>query len=173
MKKLAVLVILTLTLLGFASCSDTKVAPNGMIDATAPDAFAYSFYVPKTWKDSSYGGISMAVCSSEDPASISLTQYTLASGVTDNASFWDSCKQDYAQNFSDFTVISESNCMLGGTEAGQYEFTATIAGTQMKYMNVIAVKDDMAYVMTYSSIPENYDSHLEDVTKVIQNFIFN
>lgn len=174
MKKIIYTITAILAILSLSSCeSTTKVAPNGMIDVTAPDAYAYSLYVPQTWKSNSFNGVSMAIYSPDDPTNISVTQYSLNDGNLNANSFWESCKSDYQNTFADFSVTSEGNCLLDGIEAGQYEFTATVANVSMKYMNVIAVKDNMAYVLSYASTADNYDAHISDVSTTIQNFTFN
>ncbi len=174
MKRLFAIIALISVLLCLASCgSNSKIAPNGMVDATAPDAYTYTFYVPASWAISSFNGMSLAYHSLDDASSLSLSQYKLDSTTIDYAQHWEICKEDYQTNLVDFTLISEANCMLGEQAAGQYEFTAKIAGNQYKYMNVITVKDGMAYVLTYTSLEDKYDSHLEDVTKTIKAFMFN
>lgn len=173
MKRILVITVLVLTLLCLASCGgNDKIAPNGMVDASAPDAYTYTFYVPASWAVSSFNGMSLAYHSLDDASSLSLSQYKLDSTVSDYSQYWEICKKDYQTNLVDFTLISESNCMLGEQAAGQYEFTAKIAGNQYKYMNVITLKDGMAYVLTYTSLEDKYDSHLEDVTKTVKAFMF-
>ncbi len=174
MKRILVITVLVLALLCLASCQgNTKIAPNGMVDATAPDAYTYSFYVPASWAVSSFNGMSLAYNSLDDTSSLSLSQYKLDGTVGEYSQYWEICKEDYQTDLGDFNLISEGNCMLGEQTAGQYEFTAKIAGNQYKYMNVITLKDGMAYVLTYTSTEDKYDSHLEDVTKTIKAFIFN
>ncbi len=62
--------------------------------------------------------------------------------------------------------------VLGGTAAQKYYYTATVTGTAVEYMQVIAIRGGIAYIFTYTAVPTNFDTHIENVEKMLENFSF-
>jgi hypothetical protein len=61
---------------------------------------------------------------------------------------------------------------LGGRDAISFEYECTLAGKTYRYMQVVTLKDDFFYLLTYTSLAENYDAHLEEVNGIIENVTF-
>ena len=64
------------------------------------------------------------------------------------------------------------NVTLDGVAASKIEYTATLAGDQYKFMNIICVVGAELYIFTYTSTVDLYDSHTEDVQSILDNFAF-
>ena len=78
----------------------------------------------------------------------------------------------YKEIYSDYAFVEKGETTLGGRNAMRYVFTATIGEGHYKVMQVIATYGNYYYVFTYTSLPENFDSHLEEVNGMIGVFEF-
>ncbi len=56
---------------------------------------------------------------------------------------------------------------LGGYDAIRFEYTATLEGKTYHYLQVVAVKSDMFYLLTYTALEENFANHLPEVNAII------
>lgn len=63
--------------------------------------------------------------------------------------------------------------LLGGFTANKYVYTASVTGVTYKYMQVICIRGGIAYLFTYTTIPENFDIHMPEVERILENFSFN
>ena len=61
---------------------------------------------------------------------------------------------------------------IGGRETITFEYECTLSGQTYKYMQAVTMKDDFFYIFTYTSLAENYDSHLEEVNSIISYITF-
>ena len=59
------------------------------------------------------------------------------------------------------------------TKANKYYYKATVTGSQMMYMQVIAIRAGVAYLFTYTATPDNFSTHLEDVNSILENLSFD
>ena len=95
---------------------------------------------------------------------------------------------DFKNVYKDFELISEEETVLDGAAATKFVFTGSLVhenengGAEdketFKFMQVAAVKSKTlsapeVYVITYTSSPEVYDDHIEEVGKMIDEFRFN
>ncbi|MBQ4601776.1 MAG: hypothetical protein IJB24_02845, partial [Clostridia bacterium] len=62
---------------------------------------------------------------------------------------------------------------LSGEPANKYVYTATVTGTTYQFMQIVCIREMTVYVITYTSTPDSYDSNMEDVEKILDNFSFN
>lgn len=63
--------------------------------------------------------------------------------------------------------------VLDNVAAYKYYYTATVTGSEIEYMQLVAVRGGVAYILTYTSTPANFSKYLEDIEKIITNFSFN
>lgn len=56
---------------------------------------------------------------------------------------------------------------LGGYDAIRFEYTASLDGKTYHYLQVVTVKNDMFYLVTYTALEENFAAHLADVNAII------
>ena len=170
MKKLISLIILAVLCLSMAACGKDSGVPDGMQDVSG-DGVAYSLYIPAAWNPSH--DIDGGYYSQDDKSSISVTSYYPELDTPNIESYWNKCKESYGATYGNFTVVEEAvEVVLGGKAAASYVFTGEIGGTALKYRQIITIHGDKFYIMTYTSTPENYDLHKEEVKAVIENFKF-
>jgi hypothetical protein len=73
--------------------------------------------------------------------------------------------------FQDFRLLNSSSTTLGGLPANLIVYTFTDESqTPLQNLQVWAVKDGMAYVITYGGTPEEFDSSLPAFQSVIDSF---
>ena len=55
-------------------------------------------------------------------------------------------------------------------EAKSYTYTANLGEYSYKFMQVACLKNGTVYLFTYTSQPEQFDSHMGDVEKMLEHF---
>lgn len=176
---IATLTLLTLVLTG---CSD-KTAPDGYQNA-AGDSEAFYLYVPTTWVLNNSGGTASAYYSSDDYSNVSMTCMVIDPGEMDELEEYKTITLAELESvLPDFKVIEPTipedvveediePLTLGGRDAISFEYECTLAGKTYRYKQVVTLKDDFFYLLTYTSLAENYDKHLETVDGIIENVTF-
>ncbi|MGI6167589.1 MAG: hypothetical protein ACOYIA_05585 [Eubacteriales bacterium] len=172
MKKAAFALLALIFCLTLAACSgdDVKV-PEGYKLASGEDV-VYRFFVPTQWSVGTGTDYPMAYYSFDDRSMVLVTTYVPEEGLDTISSFWDYTDQKYKEKYGDYESIEKSETTLGGRDALRCVFTATIGEGQYKVMHIITTYKNYFYVLTYMSLPENFDSHLEEVNGMIGVFEF-
>lgn len=164
-------VILLLALLMLAGCAKDKSVPDNMQLASREDV-TYCLYVPKTWNVNTDSGVSSAYYSSSDSSNVSVMTYYPEAESMSIDDYWKLSETEYQTAFAGYNLISSDTTLLGGRKAGKYTFDLTIGEEQVRMMQVVAAYDSMFYIFTYTSAPETFDSHLEEVQTIVDNFTF-
>ena len=194
MKRTVSLILAAVILLScalFTSCGsdrDEDGTPKGMKIASA-DSASYRFYVPTTWQADVASGATTAYYSMTDTSSVSVMVFTLENSDSDASDWWKSFLADFNNVYTDFELISEDDeAVVDGAPASRFVFQGSLihkdekSGTEQKetfkFMQVAAVKTKKlsapeVYVITYTSSPEVYDDHIEEVNKMVEEFRFN
>ncbi len=83
--------------------------------------------------------------------------------------YWAYYETQFASTFSDMTYSKKGeDRMLAGMKAKTYVYTASVTGTVYQFMQVAALKEGTVYIFTYTSTEEVFDSHLEEVGKILE-----
>lgn len=174
--------ILTLLSLVLTGCAD-KEAPDGYQNA-AGESEAFYLYVPTTWVLNNSGGTASAYYSSDDYSNVSMTCMIIDPDEMDELEEYKTITlAELASVLPDFKVVEtpvdsdipeedRAPLTLGGREAISFEYECTLSGKTYRYMQVVTLKDDFFYLLTYTSLAENYDAHLEEVAGIIENVTF-
>lgn len=169
MKKF---VVLLLALLMLAGCAKNEAGvPENMQLASREDV-TYCLYVPKTWNVNTDSGVSSAYYSSADSSNVSVMSYYPEAESMSIDDYWKLTEETYKTSFQGYSFVSGETTLLGGRKAGKYTFDLTVGGEQVRMMQIIAAYDSMFYVFTYTSAPETFDSHLDEVQTIVDNFTF-
>ena len=156
-------------------------APDGM-KKIETDIDDYSIYVPQAWTIDLATGVASAYM--PDNASISMMTVQLDRDTPDLDSYWTKTEDDFRSTFGEsFEYDGENpqNTLLGGVEARKYVYSATVTGSEYKFMQVICMRQSSAllqsfsyvYVFTYAAPADVYGDHLDDVNDILTNFRFN
>lgn len=166
-----------------ASCGekteDGITVPNGM-QAIASEAGDYYLMVPASWVFDTVRGMTSAYCEDKAHSSVTVCANELSRDISTIEAYWDSFKEQFAATFADFAMLDElptdvtiSSDTTGDViEGKKYRYTATVSGVQYQWMQVLFIRNATLYIFTYTSTAEDYESHLDDVNKVLSNFTF-
>ena len=179
MKRSLCFLIDTLTLLTLVltGCSD-KTAPDGYQNA-AGDSEAFYLYVPTTWVLNNSGGTASAYYSSDDYSNVTMTCMVIDPDEMDELEEYKAITLAELESvLPDFKVVEtpvdsdipeeeKAPLTLGGRDAISFEYECTLGGKTYRYMQVVTLKDDFFYLLTYTSLAENYDKHLEAIGGII------
>lgn len=174
-----------------SSCSFAKTdsAPNGMQTATAAGA-DFRLYVPTSWNLNTAYGISGAYYTLNNQSSVSVVKYPITGEMADaikeekNRTEWffqNECYPQLENCTSGAIERHEADCVstvLGGANARQFHYSATIEGKKLHFLQVIAEKNHAFYVFSFVANEELYamlyaDNRKEsDVAKILKAFVF-
>lgn len=65
-----------------------------------------------------------------------------------------------------------TSTVIDNTAANKYFYTATVTGIGYQFMQVVIIRGGVAYIITYTSTPELFDTHIEEIDKITDNFKF-
>ena len=147
--------------------------PTGMKLASNNDV-AYRFFVPTDWEINRDEEIFSAY-RADDRSSVSVVPYMPDVDSMSVAQYFELCEKSM-QNFSGedgYELIkTEKEIDLGGRVATAYTYRFTVGDTEYRYLQVVAAYKSMIYSLTYTALPEHFDTHLEDVQTMIDAFEF-
>lgn len=172
MKKsisLGLIIIFILALL--TACGESGSAPMGFKEIS-DEALTYHFYVPDEWTSDLSTGVTCAYYSGRDPSSISVTAFELDTSITGIDDYWALSEAEFKQVFPDMEYVDISDCTLDGVGAKQYTYTASLGEDSYKFMQVVSIRNNQVYIITYTALAENYDQHIEDVIAMLDYFDF-
>ncbi|NLW74046.1 MAG: DUF1795 domain-containing protein [Clostridiales bacterium] len=172
MRKAAFALLALVLCLALAACSGDNVEVPKGYKLVSGDDVPYRFYAPTQWSVGTGTGNPMAYYSIDDRSMVIITTYVPEEGLDTIAGFWDYTEQKYKDIYGDYEFIEKSETTLGGRDALRCVFTATIGEGHYKVMQVITTYKNYFYVLTYTSLPENFDSHLDEVNGMIGVFEF-
>ena len=146
-------------------------APEGMKLASTEER-PYRFFVPESWMTDYRSALSAAYFLDSDKSNVSLQGHML--GVDDMSleDYWKQNEQKYKNLYGEnYTLIeTDTEAKMGGNNSAKYIYTVKSGNNTYKIMQTVCVKGAMAYVFTYTSTPELFDSHIDDVNKMLDAF---
>lgn len=178
MKKTISLILAIICMLALASCGakETNV-PDGMKVASG-EVVDYNLYVPENWICDVASGATTAYYSDNDASNVSVMTYTFRN-TDDTVGAWhENFMDDFGTVYSDIEVITDGeDTVLGGAAAKKYVFKGTLEGTTYQFMQVAtsrkaALSAPQVYIFTYTSLPDLYENHTEDIQSMLDNFEF-
>ncbi len=145
--------------------------PAGMKMASG-DNTEYVLYVPENWTVNSQAAVPGAYYSDKNRSNVTVTSYTPENSMSVE-DYFKMGEESFKKLYDDYVFVSrETNKTLGGEYAEDFVFTFTFEGNQYKTRQMIAIYNQMFYVLTYTSTPENYDLLAADLEKIIAEFKF-
>ena len=169
MKKILAVILCALMLLCFVGCSEN--APDGMKAASSENE-AFYLYIPTTWTVNSSGGTASGYLVT-DYSNVSMTCMLMDEGLTTLDEYVTYTKAALAEVLKDYEDVGEvTKTKLGSRDAVSFEYSAWSGTVNYKWRQVVTLRSDMFYILTYTSTVENFDSHLEEVDKIIENVKF-
>lgn len=172
MKKItritAALLAVLLTAFVAVSCSKKDDIPAGMIKASDEKA-DFTLYVPEKWTVDVKEAAVSAYCSKNDPSSVSMMAWELEYTNSSLDEWWEVNLSEIEKVFSNVEVISTENAIIDGLNAKKYTYTASLGEYDYTIMQAACIKNVNVYLFTYTSVPENFDAHSEEIQNIISN----
>ena len=194
MKYIRVAVLFLAVTLFLCGCADKdnwhpagmKRVENGNVD--------YTLYVPEKWTVDLTTHVTSAYFP-DDRSNISLTAFSLTGDDTyiSPADYWARYVADCKTTFTDFRYLSDSEettaegetapeitdeeaavkITFGGMAANKYRCSMKVTGQEYRYTVVVCIRGGYAYMLTYTALPDYYETHTEEIDNVILNFSFD
>lgn len=144
--------------------------PDGM-KIISTDEQPYRFFVPNAWKINTKTEFASA-SAPEDSSNVSLQFHMEPESEIYKTvdEYFAECEANYKNIFESYEKLSEETVTMDGKETKKYTYTVVSGGIEYKQMQAIVGKGGVFYVLTYTALPENYDSHLADVDRMIAEF---
>lgn len=183
-KPMTVILCLILCAAALAGCSKQDPnAPRGYKTASN-DTVDYYLYVPADWIIDTVDGsqLTAARVSEYDKTNISMMAYVDDSGefasadeyfesyISTLSSVFDKKTGENGGEKSSFELVSNESCLMGEAAANKYVYTATLGGVDLKYMQVIALRQHTFYIFTYTAYVDSFDGDAAD--GIINNIVF-
>ena len=172
--KISLVIVLLLCAAALASCgantNDPYAPPTGMISATDEKA-DFCLFVPDEWQIDYSTAAAGAYYSASDPSSVSVMAWDLDYTDTTLDDWWATNVDEITVVFDNFNLESEENITMSEVYGKKYTYTATLGNFNYKIMQAACLKGSTVYLFTYTSVPENYDLHTEEVAEMLQFFV--
>ncbi|MBR5514855.1 MAG: DcrB-related protein [Clostridia bacterium] len=175
--KLKVLFITVLScIILFSACTAQPQSdiPKGM-QLFSNDFVDYIAYVPNTWKISMSTQTLSAYVSSLDASNVTITAHTLDSLEQSMSleEYWGKYDSQLKDTFSDLEYVGKTgHFKLGGVKADKYVYTATVTGVKYQFMQAVCINNGTVYIITFTTTPELFEEHTENIEKILNTFEF-
>ena len=169
MKKTVAILLLACMIFSLVSCSKDNETPKGMKDV-ARDENPFNFFVPQSWMSYS-GDVVGAYYSVADKSNITIMPY--GGDYNSSEEYWADFKTRCANEFAEFEVLTENESkIVAKTNALQYVYKMKVDGTKYQCKQYVLAYGGILYVITYTSTEDKFESHTDDVEKMITEFKF-
>ena len=149
--------------------SDKVEAPEGM-KLVSTDERAYRLFVPDNWTVNNRTEASAAYFSDEDKSNVSLQMYMTNEDSQTVQEYFEVCEESYKNLFASYSLYLTEDIKMDGIDAKKYVMTVTSGGVEYRMLQAIVKKGAVFYCFTYTATLDNYEKHLADVQKMIENF---
>jgi uncharacterized lipoprotein YehR (DUF1307 family) len=179
-KKIFSLILAIIIVLSLTACGSTDPnVPEGCVEISAEN-IGYHFYKLEDWVTGEQNGMTSAMVSLLDNSNVSMMGFD-AGDARSAEEYWTSFEEEFKTVLGEITYEENgTDTTLGGNAAKKYIYTASVAGTTYKYMQIVCyltnaqmfTSQPEVYVFTYTAIPDKYDEHIEDVIYMADNIVF-
>jgi len=169
--KLRWILLTAVMLCLLTGCAGDPDAPTGYVTASG-EAADYMFFVPDDWTVDMTTGATGAYCSAEDPSSVSVMSWELDAPDTTVEEWWKDNLADIEMVFQNVAVEAEENITLDQVHGKKYVYSAQLGEYSYRILQAAAVRNGYVYLVTYTSLADTYDSHLEEVNAMLGFFTF-
>ena len=184
MKRLICLISLVLLVTALASCGaqsiDGFAVPSDMSYLASETGDYYLIY-PQNWLTETTVGMTSVYTEDAYRSSVIVTANELPAEMTSIEQYWEQYTEQFRAQFSDFemvdpepsdvTVGKEQKDYGGVTAEGKkYRYRATVGDVEYQWSQVFFLHNATLYTVTYTAKAAVYDSHTDDVDKILAYF---
>ena len=149
-----------------------KNTPEGMKLASS-SKIEYRFYVPNSWNTNLTDGASTAFFAESGRPNVSVSSYPLTSEVEiDAQKYFELCEEDYKEQLKGYELISSETRSVHGIDAISYTYKTLYGTTEIKIMQTVFIYNSSAYSITYTALADRFDAHIDDVSRMLDEFRF-
>ena len=167
------------------SSSESKTQPNKKDETVLyeNDEYAFALKYPESWtvKKGTTSDPAVTFISKRDSAkdtfneNIFVTVSNMARNPglssSDTMSIW--VKENKSGEYgSTFDIASQKSIMVDGLDAEQLIYTFTASSIEIKGMITVVMKDDKAYLLSYTAETQSFDTFAKEVNTIINSFVF-
>ncbi|MBN2367148.1 MAG: pre-peptidase C-terminal domain-containing protein [Calditrichaeota bacterium] len=91
-------------------------------------------------------------------------------GYVDMESATNEAIEQLSNEFSNFYLIERNAMKLDGSDAMRIVYTGKYLGYDIKWLQVLTIKNNRLYVVSYAAIPGKYNTYLGKVNQMINSF---
>lgn len=181
LKITLVIILVFASAVAIVSCGKNDDAPKDMQRASS-EFVNYVLFVPKTWTvDKTDGVISAYVA--DDKSNVSVTTFTPTRSYDSVVDYTEEYLKTLEKTYVGYEYIEkesliptaeklETGITLGGVNATRLVYKLSQGDTVYKIMQVIISAKGYVYTLTYTALADKYDTHVDDVAKIIAEFKF-
>lgn len=151
-------------------CVTDKKTPADMKIASS-DKLEYRLYVPQTWVCNSQSERAEAYYPESGKPNVTVTSYSPDRSMTAKE-YFEKCEERYETAFGWYTFISSEERTVAGKNAQIYTYSVSASGEKLRIMQAVLVYNDMVYSITYTALDSSFDSHMDDISAILDAFIF-
>jgi len=151
-------------------CVTDDDTPEGMKIASSKD-IEYRLYVPQSWICYSESGRSEAYYPESGNPNVTVTLYTDSMAKTPEAYFAE-VEPSYKESIEGYELVGSEERTVADRNAISYTYKAAYDGVELRIMQTVLVYNEDIYSITYTALADSFDSHVEDVNKILDSFRF-
>ncbi len=155
-----------------ADAPDVDNIPAGM-KVVSGSGDAYRVFAPESWIAVPGSAASQVYVSETDRSNVSTIAYVSGEAGFDTAAYWEMTEKNYRDGLDNFVLVATvEGETMGGRAAKVYEYTYSVGGVDYRARQVVCAYSDIIVSMTYTALPENYDTHLADAKAMQAALVF-
>lgn len=149
-----------------------KKTPAGMKIASSDD-LEYRLYVPENWVCNPESRKAEAYYPESGKTNVTVTSFSPDSSSQTLEEYYKLCIESYEKSIRGFEIIGETDDITVASKAAKsVEFRAEYDGVEYRIRQVILLRNEMFYTITYTAISDNYELHTGDFEQIISAFRF-
>ncbi len=148
-----------------------KYTPEGMKIASHEHNL-FVFYVPLSWKCNMSDKMSEAYYPESGKPNVTVTSYVPYGENNTVEDYFLQCEEIYKKEINGYELISKAERKVAERKGYSYTYKAVYGEVEFRIMQTIVMYDEIAYSITYTARVDAFDSHLDDVNKMLDGFRF-
>lgn len=178
LKKIIIAIFAIILCMSAVSCGDKDdFVPAGYKRASNKNA-DHTLYVPEGWIVDMSTGVTSARVSKTDTSNISFMGFELDESIIKPEEtsekdildrFWYYYSAEFLKTFPDMKYDENGNginMLVSKLKAKKYVYTATVTGEEYKFMQIVVIKGESVYLLTYTAKADLFKEHEDTVLKI-------